>query len=74
MKGDMIKRLKKLYYSMFKTYRRLEFKVFSYKDADILLKENEGKSEEEQWHLAKEEDTNTFYGYVCLERKVRVWE
>jgi hypothetical protein len=69
-----MKQLRKLYYSIFKRYERLELRVFNYAEADKVLKENDSKPEEEKWHLAKEEDDNHFYGYVYLERKKRIWE
>lgn len=66
--------LRRLYFKLFKTYERLELKTFTYTEADALLKKNEGKPEEDQWHIAIEEDTNYNYGIVFLERKKRIWE
>lgn len=70
-----MKTIKKLYFKLFKRYRRLEMKGFSYKEADALLRANTGKPESEQWHLAKEEDMNIFIGImVFLERRERIVE
>lgn len=66
--------LRRLYFKFFKTYERLEMRVFTYREADELLKQNPNKPEEEQWHIAIEEDTNHVYGTVYLERKKRIWE
>lgn len=37
-----------------------------------MIKANEGKPASEQWVIAKEEDTNSSYGMVYLERKERI--
>lgn len=50
-------------------YRRLELKCFSWSEGDKVLRENIGKPESEQWHLAKEEDANKAHGTVYLERR-----
>lgn len=70
----MKKILKRLYYSIFKRYQRLDFGCFLYDEADELIKQNGNKPESEQWVIAKEEDTNFNYGVVCLERRVRIRE
>lgn len=69
-----MKTLRRIYYIIFPTYKRLELKRLSYRDADILLRANEFMSEENKWHIAKEEDTNEIIGIVYLERKVRITE
>ena len=50
-------------------YRRLELRFVSFQEGDKLIRESAGKSESEQWHIAKEEDTNRSYGTVYLERR-----
>lgn len=70
----MIKAIKKWYLMKFPKYRRLEMKSFTYSDADKLLKENQTKTESQQWHLAKEEDNNQMFGIVYLERRERITE
>lgn len=69
-----MKYLRKLYYRWFPTYERLEMKLFSYREGDALLKENDSKPDDQKWHLAKEEDANQNYGFVYLERRRRVIE
>lgn len=63
---------RKLYYIIFKRYKRLEIKFVSYAEGDKMIRASVGKPEEEKWVLAKEEDTNKRYGFVYLERKVRI--
>lgn len=68
-----MKTLRKLYFKIFKHYRRLEFKGFSYSEADKLVRQNDGKQESEQWVLAKEEDGNMLVGIIVfLERRQRI--
>jgi len=50
-------------------YRRLELKRVNWWIGDKMLLSNNGKPESEQWHIAKEEDTNRKYGTVYLERR-----
>lgn len=61
----------KLWFKIIPTYDRLELKFLNWTDADILLKQNSNKPDEEKWHLAKEENTNQIIGMVYLERKKR---
>jgi hypothetical protein len=71
----IIKRIRKIFFKVFKCYRRLEFKACSYAAADILIRQNEGKPENEQWVIAKEEDRNRAIGlFVFLERRERITE
>ena len=64
---------KKLFYKIFKRYRRLEFRAVSYAEGDRLIRESVGKPEREQWVLAKEEDANRLVGLVVmLERRERI--
>ena len=69
-----MKFFRRLYFKVFKTYRSIELKLFSYRDGDRLLKANDGKQEKDKWHLAKEEDENKQYGFVYLERRERILE
>ena len=71
-----MKKLKRLYYRMFKRYRRLEVRCFNYDEADRRIRENAGKPERDQWRIAaREEDRNTMAGIVVfLERVERIWE
>jgi len=64
--------LRRIYYQIVKTYKRLELKCLSYPEADKLIRANEGKPEREQWVIAKEEDMNKSIGMVWLERKERI--
>lgn len=67
-----MKTLRKIYYKLFPTFKRLELQCMRYDEADQLIKRNIGKAPEQQWDIAKEEDTNTVYGIVYLERKIRI--
>lgn len=65
--------MKRLFYKIFKRYRRLEFAALSYSEADKLFRENPGKQECDQWVLAKEEDSNRSFGVVVfMERRERI--
>ena len=69
----MMRKLRRIYFRMFKRYRRLELKCVSYSEGDRLIKENADKPEAYQWHLAKEEDSNLLVGVsVYLERRERI--
>ena len=71
-----MKFLRRWYYKLFPTYRRLELRCVNYFDANKMLRESEGKPEGELWHLAiPEEDYNRMSGFmVYLERKIRIYE
>lgn len=69
-----MKKLRRLYYRLFPTYKRLELKFCSYAEADELIKSNDARSFPFKWYLAKEEDTNHVIGMVYIERKERIWE
>lgn len=60
--------LKFIYYSIFKTYVRLDLKCITYREADEILSQPQT---EEFWRIAKEEDTNFNFGYVYLEKVKR---
>jgi hypothetical protein len=64
--------IRKIFYALFKRYKRLELRCFTYAEGDKLLRANNGKPEDQQWVLAKEEDTNRKYGMVYLQRRVRI--
>jgi hypothetical protein len=69
-------RLRRLYFKMFKRYRRLEFRAVSYAEGDKLIRASVGKPESETWVLAiPEEDNNRAFGLVVmLERRERILE
>ncbi len=66
--------IKRWYYKLFPTYRRLELAFLNYKEADDLIRANEGKAEWDRWELAREEDANSIEGFVFMERKIRIWQ
>ena len=75
----MIQKLRRLYFRLFKRYRRLEIRYVSYSEGDRLIRENVDGPEAEQWHIAKEEDDNPLIGMfphigssVYLERRERI--
>lgn len=53
-------------------YRRLELRLVSYEEADRMIRQNEGKSESEQWVLAHEEARNRIPLMVYLERREKI--
>ena len=74
-----MKWLRKIYYRLFPTYRRLALVSVPYSLADRMIRENEGKPENEQWVIAHEEDVNITQSlsfivepHVYLERKERI--
>lgn len=69
-----MKFLRRLYYRVFKRYRRLELQGMSWEDADNAIMENPNKPEGAQWHIAPEEDNNRAIGLVWMERRVRITE
>ncbi len=69
----MNRMIRKLYFRIFKRYRRLEFRAVSYGEGDRLIRASVGKPEAEQWVLAiPEEDYNRAYNVVMLERRERI--
>lgn len=64
--------MKKLYYRLFKRYRRLDLVFVSYEEGNKLIRGNAGKLDGEQWRIAKEEDRNGAYNRVYLERRERI--
>ncbi len=69
-----MKKLRKLYFKLFKCYRRLEFRCMTYAEADMKLKANAGKSERDQWRIANEENNNWIIDMVMMERRERITE
>jgi hypothetical protein len=59
--------LKRLYYKIFPTYKRIDFKVCTWEEADKLIKENP------KWSIAKE-DAGLTYPLVAIEIKERIYE
>jgi hypothetical protein len=68
-----MKKLRKIYFKLFPTYRVLRTVFVTYEVADEMIKLSEGKPENEQWVLAKEEDTNHLIGFVYLCKKERIF-
>lgn len=70
-----MKKLRKLYFRIFRRYKRLELKYVSWTVGNEMIKGNANKPEPERWVLAKpEEDNNHRVGMVFLERKKRITE
>ena len=67
-----MKTLRRLFYRVFKRYRRLEICCVTWHEGDQLIRDSVGKPESEQWQIAREEDTNRVIGVVYLERKERI--
>ena len=67
-----MKTLKKIYFKIFKKYRRTDFRACTWEEGDALLRANVGKPESEQWRIADEENGNRLMRIVYLERRVRV--
>ena len=72
---SLVQKLRRLYFRIFKRYRRLEFRAVSYAEGDKLIRASVGKPESETWVLAiPEEDNNRAFGLVVmLERRERIW-
>lgn len=66
--------MRKLFYRIFKCYKVLETRCFTWEEADLIIKQTHDKPESERWVIAKEEDTNHVIGIVWLCRKVRITE
>ena len=60
-------KIRRLYYRLFKTYRRVDFKILSWNDGDALLKGTDGSN----WRIAKEDETLS-WPFVALEKVERV--
>ena len=69
-----MKRLRRLYFKIFKTYRILERQFVTYEKANEMLKRTEMFPEDLRWQLAPEEDWNLVSGFVYLCRKERIWQ
>jgi hypothetical protein len=67
-----MKSLKRLFYRVFKCYRRLELRRVSWNEGNDLIRATHTLSESEQWRIAPEEDTNKEPFTVCLERRARI--
>jgi hypothetical protein len=63
----MIKFIRKIYYKVIPTYKRLDFKYCTWEAADKLI------NEDNRWSIAKE-DENLFYPLVAIEIKERILE
>jgi hypothetical protein len=62
-----MKKLIRLYYLLIPTYKRLDFKIMNWVDADRLIKREPG------WSIAKEDET-LGYPLVAIQKKVRIYE
>ncbi len=68
-----MKQIRKLYFKIFKHYRVVERRVFTYKEADQILRETCGLPEPYMWSIdAEYEDNNRAFGIVFLCRKERI--
>jgi hypothetical protein len=65
--------LRRLFFKLFPTYRRLELRVCSWDEADKLIKAADGTGAENEWHIAKEDEGMSF-PMVALERRRRIVE
>ena len=70
MHGVVMPWIRKWFFSVFRFYRRIELRMFSYSEADQLLKDTHGC--DEFWRLANEEDTNFCIGVVWMEKVKRI--
>ncbi len=62
-----MKYIKRIYYKLIPTYRRLELRTCTWTEGDRLIKENP----DQNWSIAKE-DQHVTYPIVILERKERI--
>jgi hypothetical protein len=69
-----MKILRRLCLRLIPKYRSLEKRFVRYNEADRLIRESLGKSPDQQWHIAQEEDFNGVAGWVHIERRVRITE
>lgn len=69
-----MKFLRRFWFKVFPKFERLELRFLPYNEADQLIRESEGKPEDQQWVIAREEDGNTVAYMVYLERRRRVLE
>jgi hypothetical protein len=74
MKPEMLKKIRRLWLKWFPVYERLDLQICSYAAADVMIRQSERKPEDQQWVIAKEEDTNHIIGFVYLERRRRIWD
>jgi hypothetical protein len=72
MLNKILLKLKQWKLQTFPQYRRLEYRELCYDEANELIKACADKPYEQQWHVAKEEDTNRCFSIVCLERRERI--
>lgn len=65
--------IRRLYFRVFKRYRSIERRFVSYAEADKLIDSSVGKPESEQWIIDFErENENQCYGFVHMQRRVRI--
>lgn len=67
-----MKFLKRLFYRWFPRYRQLEVKFCSFEMADALIRSNPQPAE---WVICHRlEMRNDCFGYVYIEKRIRIWE
>lgn len=64
--------VRRIYFKLFRHYRRLEVRCVSWSEGSQMLSRNAGKPPCDRWIIAKEEDTNRQLGVVWLERRERI--
>lgn len=67
-----MKYLRRIWLRLWPQYRRIEFRRTTYAQADQLIRESQHYTEFQRWVVAREEDTNTTFGIVCIERRERI--
>lgn len=71
---NLLTKIRHWWLKRFPRYQRLSLLCLSYKEADSLLRKNEGLPEDQKWHLAVPENDTAPIGVVWLERKRRILE
>ena len=64
---------RRLYFLVFKRYRRLELRILTFPEADELCRSWNGVDPKGKWHVA-DEDQKMLWPNVALERKERITE
>lgn len=62
-----MKQLRKLYFALIPTYKRVDFKMCTWTEADRVIKSDH------RWRIAPE-DQNVNYPYVAIEIRERITE
>jgi hypothetical protein len=70
-----VKKLRRLWFRLFPSYECLGVRCVPYTMADQMIRESEGKPEEEQWVICPRlEDNNRVIGVCWLEQRRRIVE